>query len=91
MFKGLEGKSAIVTGGYAGLGLETTRTLAAAGAKVVVPARCVWVEWPCAGAVKGSAQSVPAPCLPGWMLLWASPAPPPPAWLQSWAQVHMVL
>ena len=37
---------------------------AAAGAKVVVPARCVWVEWPCAGAVKGSAQSVPAPCLP---------------------------
>ncbi|TBU98359.1 oxidoreductase [Stutzerimonas kirkiae] len=35
----LRGKTAIVTGGYAGLGLETTRTLAAAGAAVVVPAR----------------------------------------------------
>ena len=30
---------AIVTGGYAGVGLETTRALAAAGATVVVPAR----------------------------------------------------
>src|SRR5262245_58639020 len=35
----LTGKVAIVTGGYAGLGLETTRTFAAAGAKVIVPAR----------------------------------------------------
>jgi NAD(P)-dependent dehydrogenase (short-subunit alcohol dehydrogenase family) len=35
----LEGKVAIVTGGYAGLGLETTRVLAAAGATVIVPAR----------------------------------------------------
>jgi NAD(P)-dependent dehydrogenase (short-subunit alcohol dehydrogenase family) len=35
----LSGKTAIVTGGYAGLGLETTRTLASAGARVVVPAR----------------------------------------------------
>lgn len=30
---------AIVTGGYTGIGLETTKTLAAAGATVVVPAR----------------------------------------------------
>jgi NAD(P)-dependent dehydrogenase (short-subunit alcohol dehydrogenase family) len=29
----------IVTGGYSGLGLETTRALAAAGAQVIVPAR----------------------------------------------------
>src|SRR5258706_2757586 len=31
--------TAIVTGGYAGIGLETTRVLAAAGAHVIVPAR----------------------------------------------------
>ncbi len=35
----LSGKLAVVTGGYSGLGLETTRALAAAGAHVVVPAR----------------------------------------------------
>ena len=35
----LSGKTAIVTGGYSGIGLETTRTLHSAGAKVVVPAR----------------------------------------------------
>ncbi|MFE7029147.1 SDR family NAD(P)-dependent oxidoreductase [Streptomyces sp. NPDC057621] len=35
----LTGKLAIVTGGYSGLGLETTRALAEAGARVVVPAR----------------------------------------------------
>jgi NAD(P)-dependent dehydrogenase (short-subunit alcohol dehydrogenase family) len=35
----LRGKVAIVTGGYSGLGLETTRVLAEAGAIVVVPAR----------------------------------------------------
>lgn len=35
----LSGKLAVVTGGYSGLGLETTRALANAGAHVVVPAR----------------------------------------------------
>ncbi|WP_329389736.1 SDR family NAD(P)-dependent oxidoreductase [Streptomyces sp. NBC_01716] len=35
----LGGKLAVVTGGYSGLGLETTRALARAGARVVVPAR----------------------------------------------------
>ncbi|MFH0519427.1 SDR family NAD(P)-dependent oxidoreductase [Streptomyces sp. M41] len=35
----LTGRLAIVTGGYSGLGLETTRALAEAGAQVVVPAR----------------------------------------------------
>jgi NAD(P)-dependent dehydrogenase (short-subunit alcohol dehydrogenase family) len=35
----LSGKTAIVTGGYVGLGLETTKKLVAAGAKVIVPAR----------------------------------------------------
>lgn len=35
----LDGKIAIVTGGYSGLGLETTKALAGAGATVIVPAR----------------------------------------------------
>lgn len=35
----LSGKSAIVTGGYSGIGLETVRALASAGAEVTVPAR----------------------------------------------------
>jgi NAD(P)-dependent dehydrogenase (short-subunit alcohol dehydrogenase family) len=35
----LRGKIAIVTGGYAGIGLETVRTLVCAGAEVWVPAR----------------------------------------------------
>ena len=37
----LNGKTAIVTGGSAGIGLETTRVLASAGARVIVPARDV--------------------------------------------------
>lgn len=35
----LTGKLALVTGGYSGIGLETTRSLVKAGANVVVPAR----------------------------------------------------
>ncbi|MDN3026865.1 SDR family NAD(P)-dependent oxidoreductase [Streptomyces sp. S.PB5] len=35
----LTGRLAVVTGGYSGLGLETTRALTEAGARVVVPAR----------------------------------------------------
>ncbi|NJC12771.1 NAD(P)-dependent dehydrogenase (short-subunit alcohol dehydrogenase family) [Micromonospora profundi] len=35
----LTGRTALVTGGYSGLGLATTRALGAAGARVVVPAR----------------------------------------------------
>ena len=35
----LSGRLAVVTGGYSGLGLETTRALVKAGARVVVPAR----------------------------------------------------
>lgn len=37
----LSGKTAIVTGGHAGLGLEATRALRQAGARVIVPARDV--------------------------------------------------
>ena len=35
----LTGKTAIVTGGYSGIGLETTKALVAAGAEVTVPVR----------------------------------------------------
>jgi NAD(P)-dependent dehydrogenase (short-subunit alcohol dehydrogenase family) len=35
----LDGKVAIITGGYAGIGRETARVLADAGAEVIVPAR----------------------------------------------------
>lgn len=35
----LRGKNAIVTGGYSGVGLEITKALAGAGAKVLVPVR----------------------------------------------------
>ncbi|MFJ8610282.1 SDR family NAD(P)-dependent oxidoreductase [Streptomyces sp. NPDC093675] len=35
----LTGKTAVVTGGHSGVGLETTRALSAAGAQVVVPVR----------------------------------------------------
>lgn len=35
----LSGKTAVVTGGYSGIGTETVRALRAAGASVVVPAR----------------------------------------------------
>ncbi|MBK4723263.1 SDR family NAD(P)-dependent oxidoreductase [Azospirillum sp. YIM DDC1] len=35
----LRGRVAVVTGGYSGIGLETTRALAEAGATVIVPAR----------------------------------------------------
>ena len=35
----LSGKTALVTGGYSGIGLETVRCLVAQGARVIVPAR----------------------------------------------------
>lgn len=35
----LTGKTVIITGGYAGIGLETTKVLASAGAHVIAPAR----------------------------------------------------
>ncbi len=35
----LRGKLVVITGGYSGLGLETTRAFAGAGANVIVPAR----------------------------------------------------
>jgi NAD(P)-dependent dehydrogenase (short-subunit alcohol dehydrogenase family) len=39
--KNLTGKVAVVTGGYSGIGLETTRALAARGVRVYVPVRSI--------------------------------------------------
>lgn len=41
VIKGIDliGKTVIITGGYAGIGLETTKVLASAGAHVIIPAR----------------------------------------------------
>jgi NAD(P)-dependent dehydrogenase (short-subunit alcohol dehydrogenase family) len=50
----LRGKVAIVTGGSAGLGLETTRALLAAGAEVVVPARDLEKARRALGALSGA-------------------------------------
>ncbi|MEV7533032.1 SDR family NAD(P)-dependent oxidoreductase [Streptomyces hydrogenans] len=50
----LSGTTAVVTGGYSGLGLETTRALTAAGARVVVPARRPDVARAALRDVKGS-------------------------------------
>ncbi|MEU9072846.1 SDR family NAD(P)-dependent oxidoreductase [Streptomyces sp. NPDC048306] len=50
----LSGTTAVVTGGYSGLGLETTRALATAGARVIVPARRPHVARAALQEVKGS-------------------------------------
>ena len=38
----LVGKKAIITGGYSGIGLETTKSLVNAGAEVFIPAKRTW-------------------------------------------------
>ncbi|MDO0930228.1 SDR family NAD(P)-dependent oxidoreductase [Streptomyces sp. DG2A-72] len=50
----LTGKLAVVTGGYVGLGLETTRALTRAGARVVVPARRREVAEKAVGSIDGA-------------------------------------
>ncbi len=49
----LPGMTAVVTGGYSGLGLETTLALTAAGARVIVPARRPHVARAALRGVKG--------------------------------------
>jgi len=49
----LSGKTAIVTGGHSGLGLETTRALANAGARVIVAARNPALAHTVAGQIEG--------------------------------------
>lgn len=50
----LRGRSAIVTGGYSGIGVETVRALAHAGADITVPARDVAKAKAALADVKGS-------------------------------------
>lgn len=53
----LHGKLAIVTGGYSGIGLETTRALAGRGARVIVPVRDPAKAAPALAAVAGQVES----------------------------------
>ncbi len=60
----LSGRNAIVTGGYSGIGLETVRALASAGAAVTVPAR----RWETAeDALAGIADDLPGSVAVGSM------------------------
>lgn len=52
----LSGKNIIVTGGYSGIGLETVRAFAAAGARVTVPARRVEAAEAALGDVAGDIE-----------------------------------
>ena len=52
----LTGKNAVVTGGYSGIGIETVRALAAAGAKVTVPARRLEAAEEALGGVAGDIE-----------------------------------
>ncbi len=54
----LNGKTAIVTGGYSGIGLETTRALAAKGVKVIVPVRSVQKAADSLADIEGDVQTV---------------------------------
>ena len=52
----LSGKNVIVTGGYSGIGLETVRAFAMAGARVTVPARRVEAAEAALGTVAGDIE-----------------------------------
>ena len=55
----LRGKNAIVTGGYSGIGLETVRALASAGARVTVPARRAELAAEALASVAGEIEIAP--------------------------------
>ncbi len=55
----LTGKSAIVTGGYSGLGLETVRAMAAKGASVIVPVRSPEKAAEALAGIPGDVKSAP--------------------------------
>jgi len=55
----LSGKTAIVTGGYSGLGLETTKILAGKGVRVVVPVRSPDKAAESLSAVEGDVKTAP--------------------------------
>lgn len=53
----LNGKTAIVTGGYSGIGLETSKALAAKGVKVIIPVRSKGKASENLAQVKGKVQT----------------------------------
>jgi NAD(P)-dependent dehydrogenase (short-subunit alcohol dehydrogenase family) len=53
----LYGKIAIVTGGYSGIGLETTRALASKGATVIIPVRSMEKSADCLAELEGDVQT----------------------------------
>lgn len=55
----LTGRTAMVTGGYSGLGLETTRALALAGARVVVAVRTPEKAADSLAAIEGQVETAP--------------------------------
>ncbi|MCA9596837.1 MAG: SDR family NAD(P)-dependent oxidoreductase [Myxococcales bacterium] len=55
----LTGKTAIVTGGYSGIGIETTRALAAKGATVIVPVRSPEKATENLAGVQGNVKTAP--------------------------------
>jgi NAD(P)-dependent dehydrogenase (short-subunit alcohol dehydrogenase family) len=55
----LKGMTAVVTGGYSGLGLETTRALAAKGARVIVPVRSPEKAAKSLADIQGNVQTAP--------------------------------
>jgi NAD(P)-dependent dehydrogenase (short-subunit alcohol dehydrogenase family) len=55
----LAGKTAIVTGGYSGIGVETTRALAARGVRVIVPVRTPETAAENLQSVKGDVKTAP--------------------------------
>ncbi|MEO1478776.1 MAG: oxidoreductase [Bacteroidota bacterium] len=55
----LSGVIAIVTGGYSGIGLETTRALAAKGARVIVPVRSPEKAAASLAEIEGTVQTAP--------------------------------
>ena len=55
----LTGKTAIVTGGYSGIGLETTRALAAKGVRVIVPVRSPEKAAETLASVQGDVKTAP--------------------------------
>ncbi len=56
---GIAGKTAIVTGGYSGIGLETSRALAAKGVNVVIPVRSAGKAAASLGEIGGHVRTVP--------------------------------
>lgn len=55
----LSGRTAIVTGGYSGIGLETVRSLAATGASVLVPVRSPGKADEALAGIAGDVQTLP--------------------------------